>query len=111
SPNAIRRQQSLARNVNAMKLLKTLCLIVITLASATILYLAWPRLARDFPVLKRLHAKFESLGEPNSATSSHRGNLVIVTNKPGHDLTSDQAQWLEIKRRRHQLLSDALVKP
>lgn len=93
-----------------MKALKAISLIAATIVSIVSLYFAWPRLARDFPMLNKLEATLKSIRGSSTASSGHQGNLAIYTKKPAQDLTPEQANWLEVKRRRHQLLSEAVAK-
>ena len=89
-----------------MRFLKVVSVLVATFASGVTLYFAWPKLARDFPALKKLETRLRSASDSDRPVRP----VVVVKSTSVRNLSPEEAQWLEVKRRRYQLLSEA-VKP
>jgi len=96
-----------------MRILRFIKVVAAIIAIGIVLHFELPKLANRLPSFKGLARELRSMGGANSGKfhDADGGARSLATADPhGRNLTPEETQWLELKRRRYELLSEA-VKP
>ena len=96
-----------------MRILKLIKVVVATIAIGVTLHFELPKLASKLPSFEGLARGLRSMGsaifkKPNDSDGGARS--LVTADARGRNLTPEETEWLELKRRRYELLSEA-VKP
>jgi hypothetical protein len=96
-----------------MRILRFIKVVAAIIAIGLVLHFELPKLAHRLPSFKGLARELRSMGgaTPGKVRDGDGGARSLETaDAHGRTLTPEETQWLELKRRRYELLSEA-VKP